>query len=247
MKGYIIFIVIAVFLVFFASASAMPIFSKGNVLILTYHRLSTDSTMANEYTVTPDTFENDIKLLKEKGYEFLKASQLEGNFSKDRKIAVITFDDGYKSDLEYAAPILEKYSACATFFIIGEMIGKSEYMSKDDIKLLSQKDCCEIGNHSYSIHNQFPSTLSIMYRSGRYNEKIVADFQKNNELLQQITGKSPTTASYPNGIFNSSVDKALCDLGITVTFSTAETSYKSPLVPIGRRNRGQNRDINKLL
>lgn len=247
MKGYIFFIVIAVLLVFFASVSAMPIFNKGNVLVLTYHRLSPDSAMANDYTVTPDTFESDIKLLKEKGYEFLKASQLEGNFSKDRKIAVITFDDGYKSDLEYAVPILEKHSACATFFIIGEMVGKSGYMSEDDIKLLSQKEFCEIGNHSYSIHNLFPSTLSIMYRSGRHNEYIIADFKKNNELLLEITGKSPTAVSYPNGIFNSFIDKSLCDLGMTVTFSTAETSYKSPLVPIGRRNRGQDRNINNLL
>lgn len=247
MKGYTFFIIIAVLLVFFASVSAMPIFNKGNVLVLTYHRLSTDIAMANDYTVTPGTFEADIKLLKEKGYEFLKASQLKGELSKDRKIAVITFDDGYKSDLEYAVPILEKYSACGTFFIIGEMIGKSGYMSEDDIKLMSQKDCCEIGNHSYSIHNLFPSTLSIMYRNGRHNDYIIGDFKKNNELLQKITGKSPTSLSYPNGIFNSFVDKSLCDLGITVTFSTKETSYKSPLVPIGRKNRGQDRNINNLL
>lgn len=248
MKGYVLFIAIAVIFVFFASASAMPIFDKkGNVLVLTYHRLNTDSNMANDYTVTPETFENDIKLIKDNGYEFLKASQLSNTSLKGRKVAVITFDDGYKSDLEYAAPILEKYSACATFFVIGEMIGKDGYMSEEDIKLLSQKDCCEIGNHSYSIHNKLSTTLSMMYRSGKYNESIIYDFKKNNAILQGITGILPTSASYPNGIYNAAVDNALSQAGITTTFSTAETPYKSALVPIGRRNRGQNRDINNLL
>ena len=232
-----------------ASASAMPFFGNGsgNVLVLTYHRLSTDSAMANDYTITPDTFESDIKLLKENGYEFLKASQLGGAFSKGRKIAVITFDDGYKSDIEYAVPILEKYSACATFFIVGGFIGQDGYMSKDDVKLLSQKDCCEIGNHSYATHAQLPSTLSIMYRNGGYDGNIVADFQKNNAFLLEITGKTPTAVSYPYGIFNLSVDKSLRDLGITVTFSTAEIPYKPSPIPIGRKNRGHGRDIKKLL
>ena len=248
MKGYIFFTVILVLLVLFASVSAMPIFdNQGKVLVLTYHRLSADSSMTNDYTVTPDTFEADIKLLKSKGFEFLKASQLADTSLKGRKIAVITFDDGYKSDLEYAAPILEKYSASATFFVIGEMIGKDGYMSEEDIKTLSEKDFCEIGNHSYSIHNKLSSTLSMMYRSGNYDEHIVYDFKKNNALLQGITGVIPTAVSYPNGIFNSAVDKSLRDLGIKATFSTAETAYKSSLVPIGRRNRAQTRNIGNLL
>lgn len=248
MKGYTFFIIIAVLILLFSSAFAMPIFdNQGKVIILTYHRLSKDISMSNDYTVTPDTFEADIKLLKEKGYEFLKASQLADTSLKGRKIAIITFDDGYKSDIAYAAPILEKYSAYATFFVIGEMIGKDGYMSEDDIKNLSQKDCCEIGNHSYSMHNKLSSTLSMMYRSGKYNESIIYDFKKNNALLQGITGTVPSAVSYPNGIYNVVIDKALRQSGIAVTFSTSETSYKSAIVPIGRRNRGHNRDINNLL
>ena len=248
MKKHIFCLIAALLLTSFVSVSAMPIFdAKGQVLVLTYHRLSTDSSMANDYTVTPDTFESDIKLLKSKGYEFLKASQIEGDFSKDRKIAVITFDDGYKSDLEYAAPILEKHSACATFFIIGEMIGKSGYMSEDDINLLSQKSCCEIGNHSYSIHSKFPSTITLMYRSNKFNDSIIADFKKNNKLLQEITGITPVSVSYPNGIYNLTVDKALHKDGILATFCTEEIPYKAELTPIGRKNRGKNRNINNLL
>ena len=247
MKGYLFFITIALLIIFFASAAAMPIFKKENVLILTYHRLSPDIKMANEYTVTPDTFEADIKLLKDSGYEFLKACLVGRENLKGRKIAVITFDDGYTSDLLYAAPILEKYSACATFFIVGEMIGKNGYMSAEEVKELSQKSFCEIGNHSYSIHSKFPSTITLMYRSNNYNDSIIADFKKNNELLQEITGTAPISVSYPNGIYNLAIDKALHKDGIWATFCTAEIPYKAGLTPIGRKNRGTNRNLNNLL
>jgi len=42
-----------------------------------------------------------------------------------RKIATIMFDDGYKDNIEFAAPILEKYNCKASFYIVTDCIEKN--------------------------------------------------------------------------------------------------------------------------
>lgn len=41
---------------------------------------------------------------------------------KGKKIATISFDDGYKDNIEYAAPILKKYNCKASFYIVTNCI-----------------------------------------------------------------------------------------------------------------------------
>ena len=65
---------------------------------------------------------------------------------------VITFDDGYKSDVTIALPLLQKYKAKAVFFIAVENIGLSGFMNWNDVKLI-HKSGMEIGSHSFSHPN----------------------------------------------------------------------------------------------
>ena len=228
-------------LIFITNTSyAMPIFeNRGKVLVLMYHKLSTESTDWSDYCISPETFENDIKYLVSKGYEFVKASQLASEKITGRKIAIITFDDGYDSDLKYAVPILEKYSACATFFIFGDALGKNDYLTENDVKIMSERQCAEIGNHSYMLHSNSPGELNILYNSRKNDMKIIDDFNKNGEFLKRITGKDITALSYPNGIYTENIDKKLKENGVKITFSTRKLAYSGvkPSVPVGRRTR----------
>lgn len=45
--------------------------------------------------------------------------------SSPKKIAAIMFDDGYKDNIEFAAPILEKYNIKASFYVVTECIDKN--------------------------------------------------------------------------------------------------------------------------
>ena len=223
------------------SAGALPIFDRnGQVLILTYHKLSELQNEWSDFCISPKTFEDDIKFLKGRGYTFMTASELAKADTKGKKTAVITFDDGYESDIKYAAPVLEKYNAKATFFIIGGAIGTPDYMSKQQIAELSKKACAEIGSHSDKIHFKKYQTLTVMYRSGKYNNEIINDFKKNDEILKEITGNIPSAVSYPNGLYSPAIDKQLKKDGKIITFSTHEASYGGVKkdAPTGRRNRG---------
>ena len=248
MKKFAVFAVI--FALVFKTAFAVSFLdSRGRVEILMYHRICTDKTCRGDYCITPETFENDLKYFKKKGFSSVFASELGGTDVKGRKIVVITFDDGYKSDIEYAVPLLEKYGYCASFYIFGGAVGTDGYLTKDDVKRLSEKKCAEIGNHTYGLHSLLPSTLNLMYADKNCEDKIIADFNKNGEFLESIIGKKVETASYPNGEFSKSVDKRLKEGGIKTTFSTKWYAFSgiSKSYPAGRKNRSMKINIENLM
>ena len=86
------------------------------VPILMYHALTRRESQVNDYTIPAYLFESDVKYLKEHGYTAVTMSELidyvydtDGNVSLPDKPVVLTFDDGFCNNYNYATPILEKY------------------------------------------------------------------------------------------------------------------------------------------
>jgi peptidoglycan/xylan/chitin deacetylase (PgdA/CDA1 family) len=73
----------------------------------------------------PALFEKIIRHLKKK-YEIVLLEDLLNDPQRflpaDKKIATIQFDDGYKDNIEYAAPILRKYNCPASFYVVSGCI-----------------------------------------------------------------------------------------------------------------------------
>ena len=246
-KSVLFFVLFALFIP--ETISAMPIFDRnGRVMILTYHKVSELAYEWSDYCVSPKVLEEDIKYLKNLGYTFMTASELASADTKGKKIAVLTFDDGYESDYKYVMPLLEKYGVCATFFVIGGALGTPEYMTKQQLSELSKKSFAEIGSHSNKLHFKNYSTLVIMYRSNKYNAEIIKDFSDNVAVIKEITGKTPAAVSYPNGIYSPEIDKILKAGGKKITFTTKETRFAGVKQnsAVGRRNRSCHKDIKNM-
>lgn len=69
-------------------------------------------------------FEKCVQFIKNT-HDVVLIEDLVGNETKG-KFATIMFDDGYKDNLEYAAPILEKYNCKASFYVVTDCIDKNE-------------------------------------------------------------------------------------------------------------------------
>lgn len=69
--------------------------------------------------VTPDFFELTLTILREKGYEIVPIGDLPHRLaaSGGRRFAAITFDDGYRDNIEIAAPILRRHNAPYTIYV----------------------------------------------------------------------------------------------------------------------------------
>ncbi|MGC2353707.1 MAG: polysaccharide deacetylase family protein, partial [Candidatus Udaeobacter sp.] len=110
-------------------AAASPKITKpvvdqtAQTIVFGYHRF-VDKVRRPDTEITPADFEAQMKLLKDSGVtvigmqDFLAWKRGEKNIPP--RCAVITFDDGWKSQYEVAWPILKKYGYPLTLFIYTE-------------------------------------------------------------------------------------------------------------------------------
>jgi Polysaccharide deacetylase len=92
---------------------------------------------------------------------------ISGGFGSSNKIVMINFDDGYKSQLIYAKPILDKYGFKASFFIVcGKVATQPYWMNWRDIAQLN-KDGMDIESHTMThAHLNKLSTNALTYEIG---------------------------------------------------------------------------------
>lgn len=116
-----------------------PIFHFQDVSILTYHSIS-DSPI--DTAVEPSEFEKQLAYLKEKGHSFVSLKEVVDCFTKGTslggKSVAITFDDGYADFETHALPILSKYNAPATIFVMSDEAASRPRLG-NDIPMLSEE------------------------------------------------------------------------------------------------------------
>ena len=224
-------------------------YQKSTVVAVMYHKISENPAEIGDFCISPETFEQDIIWFVDNGYSFCFASEVDEILAKElpvAKYAVITFDDGYESDYRYALPILEKYNAQATFFVIGTGIGENDRISEESLKLMAQSPLVEIGTHSYELHNLSVDEMRKSYSANKISY-IVGDFKKGEATLEEITGKDVRTLSFPNGIWSVATVTELRKVGFEELFSSELKRIEFTRDRYGRVNRYNGADIATVL
>ena len=102
---------------------------------------------------------------------------------------MINFDDGYKSQLIYAKPVLDKYGFKASFFIVCNKVATQPYwMNWQDIAQLN-KDGMDIESHTMThAHLNKLSTNALTYEIGDQNNVLLATEKLNGSLTDVLKG-----------------------------------------------------------
>jgi peptidoglycan/xylan/chitin deacetylase (PgdA/CDA1 family) len=165
--------------------------------ILMYHHVTVED--GKGLTISVENLEKQFNHLAENGYKTFHLKELLQlkELPKGKNI-VITFDDGYVSQLDLALPLLKKYKLKATFFVPLDFLGKTdtwntsslEIMTVEQLKSLDSK-IVELGFHSF-YHKKY-TELS--------NAEIEADTRRCLEFVSENGLRFSPVLAYPYGKF----------------------------------------------
>lgn len=213
-------------------ADAKTILARKQVPILCYHQIrdwkATDSKTAKDYIVPIDVFKAQMKMLADSGYHTILADQLydylNNGTALPAKPIVLTFDDTDVDQYTIAEPTLTKYGFKGIYFVMTVSIGRPHYMSKAQIKDLSDKGN-DIESHTWDHHNV------KKYQGKDWEIQI----DKPTKTLEAITGKNIKHFAYPFGLWNPEAIPELKKRGFKSAFIlSTKRDENDPLFTIRR-------------
>ena len=191
-------------------------YRKSSAPILLYHAVGepVEIEWPPSLIMPASLFEAHLQYLIQEGYKVVSVEELVSllqNGGNLDKVVAMSFDDGYRNNHTDAFPLLKKYNAKASFYVVHRDIGKTIYMDNDRLLELLANGM-EIGSHTI---NHAPLALidpkylpwevgsakkfieknldgyilkGIAYPNGGYNEKVIESVREYN-FSYGLTGK----------------------------------------------------------
>jgi peptidoglycan/xylan/chitin deacetylase (PgdA/CDA1 family) len=195
-------------------------YSRIRNLIFRYHRIPLTRFLAfhDVPTETLASFESKLRFLKRRANVVTLDDFLTGRLAVNRINVVITFDDGYKSWVTHAIPLLQRYGLPATFFVSSGFVGLSK---NDQAAFLRAKLCAKqvpstvtgglscadlrsivdkgftVGGHTVNHCNLATSQMPDILRN---------EIEMDKKNLEMMTGRRVSFFCYPSGAYQN--DKA---------------------------------------
>ena len=178
--------------------------------VLGYHSVTNSKSNKDMWSVDRWLFQDHLSFLEENKIEVYSIETLKNKIPDDG--IVITFDDGYKNNLEIAAPILNKFKMPFSVFVVSDYLNesKTEYLDKASLKELSDNPLVSIGSHS-KTHAKLEE-CSI--------KQIRSEVRDSKSYLEDVLGKEVSAFSYPHGRFNSLVRDEVMKAGYSLGFTS---------------------------
>jgi peptidoglycan/xylan/chitin deacetylase (PgdA/CDA1 family) len=176
--------------------------------VVTYHEiLPEDSTYL--YRVTSSAFYNHLAY-----FSLARENSLAGAVPK------ITFDDGHRSNYENSFPILERFRAKATFFVLAGQLGSNEnYISWEQAREMAA------AGHQIASHGWSHRTLTQCNPSD-----LVREVSDSKREIEDRLGIDVDSLSVPGGRWNFRVADACACAGYKYLF------HSNPWAPTGIRS-----------
>ncbi len=186
---------------------SFPVYNRG----LVYHKVS-DQYEWGVTTTTPGQFKAQMLALKRLGFSF---SRIRDYQATDQAV-LVTFDDGYSSIMEFAAPILEEVGGVATVFAISDYVGRKnswdyfpehkqvDHMPWADLRQLSDRGW-EIGSHGRSHRRLI----------GLGQDQVRDELLVSKREIEDQVGEEVTTFCPPFNAWNSDLLSQIEDAGYT--------------------------------
>ncbi|MCF8110612.1 MAG: polysaccharide deacetylase family protein [Desulfobacteraceae bacterium] len=194
-----------------AAAGAAPENDSGSGQVrgFVYHHFGMEDKYPST-SVSISQFKEHLEYLEKKDYTLLTLGEaldlLHSEEPVPEKTAVLTIDDAYKSVIENAVPLLEKYGYKATVFVPTRHVGGPNYMSWSQLAELRDKGF-ELANHSHS-HEYF-----LNHRQEDIAKRFEKDLERSHRMFKDHLGITPDLYAYPFGEYHPDMIEVLKKYG----------------------------------
>ena len=193
--------------------------------ILMYHYIENvkdpKDTIRIGLSTPPSVLESQIITLLNNGYTPVTQSEimdiLSNKIEMPAKPIALTFDDGYQDFYTVAFPILKKYGVKATIYAIVDFLDYPNYMTKDELKEISDSNLVEVGSH----------TLNHIYLKTASEQVAKKEIEQSKERLEIYIQKEVKSFAYPYGAFNENTEKMVESAGYQSAVTVVPGSNQS--------------------
>lgn len=179
--------------------------------ILIYHHVVPGGGSPVLY-VTPGGFEQQLQYLQSNGYQSVSfadlANSLEFGTSLPERPVILSFDDGWLNQYQYAFPVLQKYGFTGTFYVVSGYVDHQNFMTTDQLKAMMAAGMV-IGGHS----------RTHPFLSGMGAARLQDEVAGSKAWLEDRLGVAIDSFAYPYGSYSAATVAAVKAAG----YRTART------------------------
>src|SRR5213596_788538 len=215
-------------------------------IIFCYHRL-VDKIRYPGTEITPAAFEAQMKELKDRGITVIPMQDLlawkRGEKNIPPRCAVISFDDGWKSQYEVAWPIMKKFGYTFTMFIYTEGVRGGHFGGGEAItweQLAEMRDAgVDIQAHSEThqdLRKPYDKIAKKKLSPPEYEQWLQNEVGRCKETLEQRLGIKVNCFAVPYGFYNQHVKEIATRAGYEAIFTVygQPITYRSATDSLGR-------------
>src|SRR6478672_9353969 len=235
-----------------ATPSAAPSISKpavdqnAQVVIFGYHRF-VNAVKRPDTEITPAAFEAQMKELKDKNIAVIPMQDFlawrRGEKAIPSKSAIITFDDGWKSQYEVAWPILKKFNYPVTLFIYTEGIRPGHFSGGESMTwemLAEMRDAgADIQGHSAThsdLRKPYDKVAKKKLSPEEYEQWLNKEIVESKQMIEQKLGVKVNCFAVPYGFHNDHIRDVIIKAGYEAVFTVygQPITMHTPLNSVGR-------------
>jgi peptidoglycan/xylan/chitin deacetylase (PgdA/CDA1 family) len=188
------------------------------VPVLLYHHIQPQARAIERgqasISVDNGVFDGQMGYLRSQGYTTITAKQLADALRTKSglpaKSIVVTLDDGYKDNHEFALPIIQKYGITANILLSSGLMEGPDYLSWSQVNDMKNTGLVYFVNHTWS-HFALPRGDA---------QKITDEINTAKGQIESHTGQVVDVFGYPYGSFNDQSISILQGLGYVGAYST---------------------------
>ena len=229
-----------------------PVFQldqSSRVIVFCYHRF-VNTIKRPDTEITPADFEMQMQKLKDAGItvipmqDFLAWRRGEKNIPS--KSAILTLDDGWKSQYEVAWPILKKFGYPFTIYIYPGFVKGGHYSGGESLSWEQFGELRDAGvdlqGHSYSHQSLKAKPKStgaknaIFAQFATYEDWLKYELIDSKKIIEEKLGVKVNTLAVPYGLYNQQVKNMALKAGYEALFTVNPivNNFTTPMDALGR-------------